>query len=619
MQSSDAPKKISIAFARDGDKRDIPNESQIGVINGAASFPTGFPPLTFIAKENGGIPPDGEDFNGVLYMLSNLLRYTSSGGIFKFDSTQAQAIGGYPKGAFLLKADESGMWRNTVDNNISNPDAAGAGWVDVNSWIQGGTGAVQQSYQESFRRLSVCPRQFGAKGDGIADDTMPVNACCLYAQINRLTVEPSDGVYLVGNIIFGTQSTTGQSSAPLGLVGKSRSGPIFKAKPGTTGTCLQAWSCSGVRFAHFTVDTTGTTAKTIDWDWKAGVGPSTQNIIYDVRAIGGSAAVCVSMDNLNDTFAQELSVTVSDSSICAISARQTGGLTVLDKCIWNGGYLRIGCQNGIINAGYGMGIEFSEGSVNNLSMPGIYLYPNPSKGGSNFWNASFASGNSVHSLTIGPGAQIITSADNSSSGVLDVSVYSSIVFAGVEFISLGGNIPMWGPNTRADAVQPTAIKFNGGSYSNMITMAEPTNFFISYDGLINKFTQAAYRNSTKNYYARGGNSANFAAATYYELIPQNSLIEGVYILTFKWDHAGAGSPFIVTATALITSPSLSNGIAGKGSDIIASVGEFRPDLQTQIKFRMFAGTDTGTLGVEWWCSRALPSPGAYVYTLTKVA
>lgn len=619
MQSTTPPTRISIPFARDGSRRTIPNTSQIGIVNGAASFPTGFPPLTFIPKETGGIPPAGDDFNGVLYMLSDILRYQVSGGVYKYDADQSTAIGGYPKGAFLLKDDASGMWRSTVENNTSNPDTGGAGWIDVDTWLQSGTGAVRQGIQESLRRLSVCPRQFGAKGDGVADDTVPVQACITYAQINRLTVEPSDGVYLVGNILFGNQSTTGQATAPIGFVGKSRSGPIFKAKPGTSGTLFQAWSCAGVRFAHFTVDATGTAAKAIDWDWKVGVGPSTQNIIYDVRVLGGTAPVCVSMDNLNDTFAQDLSVTVSNSSICAISARQSGGLTVLDKCIWNGGYLRIGCQNGIINAGYGMGIEFAAGSLNNISAPGIYLYPNTSKGGSSAWSESFTSGNSIHSLTIGPGAQIITSATNSSSGVFDVNLYSSINFEGCEFISLGGNIQMWGPNTRPDAVQPATIKFDGGSYSNMVSMAEPGGFDISYEGFINKLTQVAYRNSSKNYFARGGNSTNFAANTWYELIPQGVMIEGTYLLTFKWDHAGAGAPFIVTATAMISSAGISSGVAGQGPDIVATVGEFRPGLLTQVKFRMSATTDTGSVGVQWWCNTALPSPGAFNWTLTKLA
>jgi hypothetical protein len=129
MQSSDAPNKISIAFARDGDKRPIPNTSQIGVVNGAASYPTGFPPLTFIKKTDGGIPPDGEDFNGVFYDITSIQRWQSAGGLFKFDAALATAIGGYPKGALLMRADGLGTWQSSVENNTSNPDTGGAGWT----------------------------------------------------------------------------------------------------------------------------------------------------------------------------------------------------------------------------------------------------------------------------------------------------------------------------------------------------------------------------------------------------------------------------------------------------------------------------------------------------------
>ena len=131
MQSSNAPSKIAVPFAQNGDKQPIPVASQIGIADGRASFNDGFPPITRIDILAGGVPPFGTDFNGILYDLSNAIRWENSGGRYAYNADYATAIGGYPKGALLATADYSGYWQNTVENNTSNPDAGGAGWIPV--------------------------------------------------------------------------------------------------------------------------------------------------------------------------------------------------------------------------------------------------------------------------------------------------------------------------------------------------------------------------------------------------------------------------------------------------------------------------------------------------------
>ncbi len=131
MQRSNAPAKIQVPFARDGTKNPIPVPSQSGTKPGGASFVTGFPDETMKPITQGGIPPYGADFNGIFYSITSLQQYQSAGGQFSFDSAFATAIGGYPKGALLMKASLNGYWRSTVDNNTTDPDSASsAGWVD---------------------------------------------------------------------------------------------------------------------------------------------------------------------------------------------------------------------------------------------------------------------------------------------------------------------------------------------------------------------------------------------------------------------------------------------------------------------------------------------------------
>lgn len=129
MQSSNQPGKISLPFASSGAKQPIPVASQVGVEDGRASYTDGFPPLTRTPLAAGGKPPFGTDMNGILNAVTAIQQWQSAGGMFTYDAALSTAIGGYPKGALLLKADASGYWQSTAENNTTNPDTGGAGWI----------------------------------------------------------------------------------------------------------------------------------------------------------------------------------------------------------------------------------------------------------------------------------------------------------------------------------------------------------------------------------------------------------------------------------------------------------------------------------------------------------
>ena len=110
----------------------VPVASQIGITAGAASFTDGFPPLTRTALDAGGIPPNGEDMNGILYQITQLLAWSASGGFFQYNAAQSSAIGGYPLGAILQSSSSSSiLWLNTSAGNTSNPDSGGANWYPL--------------------------------------------------------------------------------------------------------------------------------------------------------------------------------------------------------------------------------------------------------------------------------------------------------------------------------------------------------------------------------------------------------------------------------------------------------------------------------------------------------
>lgn len=133
MKLSDLPTRIQLPFgasAGSGYIRTVPVASQIGVQDGAASFTDGFPPLNFLPVGAGGVPPFGQDMNGLLNQATAWTRWQATGAPPVYDATFSAAVGGYPKGSFLSNASTVGQfWISQIDDNTSNPDSGGANWI----------------------------------------------------------------------------------------------------------------------------------------------------------------------------------------------------------------------------------------------------------------------------------------------------------------------------------------------------------------------------------------------------------------------------------------------------------------------------------------------------------
>jgi hypothetical protein len=139
------PTRLQKAFALSGSKNTIPVASQIGITPGAASYTDGFPPLTRTPIAAGGVPPFGEDMNGVLFDLSAAVQWAQAGGMYRFDSTFSTAIGGYPIGATILLDDNITTVKSTIADNTNNPNSSMTGWVVVD----GALSAASSGYKYS--------------------------------------------------------------------------------------------------------------------------------------------------------------------------------------------------------------------------------------------------------------------------------------------------------------------------------------------------------------------------------------------------------------------------------------------------------------------------------------
>jgi hypothetical protein len=145
MKKSDIPDKFPIPFAANAGPafiRPIPVESQIGLNPGAASLNDGYVPLNMQPIPAGGIPPYGQDQNGILFQSTSWDRWLSVGGPVYYDFDFATQSGGYPAEAIIRSRIVVGnMWMSTIDDNTSDPDAFGAGWITPPNMI--GTGFIR--------------------------------------------------------------------------------------------------------------------------------------------------------------------------------------------------------------------------------------------------------------------------------------------------------------------------------------------------------------------------------------------------------------------------------------------------------------------------------------------
>jgi len=116
-----------------GYKRTVPDASQISITPGAASYTDGFPPLNFLDPSAGGVPPSGQDMNGVLNALSSHTAFQGEGGQYRFDAALSTAIGGYPVGVVLQSDDGLSSYVNVSAGNTTNfnssPSSIGTSWL----------------------------------------------------------------------------------------------------------------------------------------------------------------------------------------------------------------------------------------------------------------------------------------------------------------------------------------------------------------------------------------------------------------------------------------------------------------------------------------------------------
>lgn len=123
------PSNYPVPFATDGAKNTIPTAA---TGTGKASFTDGFPAVTMMPITAGGIPPEGKDFNGILYDITSHTVFLNAGGQYRFDAALSTAIGGYPIGMVLQNNAGTASYVSAASNNTadfnSDPSSIGSLW-----------------------------------------------------------------------------------------------------------------------------------------------------------------------------------------------------------------------------------------------------------------------------------------------------------------------------------------------------------------------------------------------------------------------------------------------------------------------------------------------------------
>lgn len=138
------PTAIKFPVAAQGNKNTIPL-NPTGTQK--ASIIGGFPDITMTSIADGGIPPEGKDFNGLFYLATDYKAFLQNGGVITFNQIVSDLIGGYPQDAVLIyyKSDTNTFYHviSMIDDNTYN-FVVNPAYIDGEKWKYAETDTYRQ-------------------------------------------------------------------------------------------------------------------------------------------------------------------------------------------------------------------------------------------------------------------------------------------------------------------------------------------------------------------------------------------------------------------------------------------------------------------------------------------
>lgn len=216
---------MPVPFGVNGPREEIRDKSLAG--QPFASYSDGFPPITMLMKQAGGLPPHGKDMNQILFELASGQRWSNSGAGYKFNKAFSDAVGGYPKGAQLLSNDGTKVYVSTEDDNKTDFNTSpGADWVTLGDYIGLGNYATKTDVGLKLDKTAV------VQIAGASTTDVPSQKLFTDAITNRVKVDDfnaaMEGKFNTSDVVSSTGNSTSrvmsQKSVTDALNGKQASG-----------------------------------------------------------------------------------------------------------------------------------------------------------------------------------------------------------------------------------------------------------------------------------------------------------------------------------------------------------------------------------------------------------
>jgi hypothetical protein len=246
------------------------------------------------------------------------------------------------------------------------------------------TGSINRPFNQKLDDY-VSVKDFGAVGNGIANDTLAVQAAVDYCVANTKTLYLPDGLYMVGPINLngtGTVITPGvQATGLQGIVGTGRGygvcgfGAIVSGLWATT-AMLTGNNLVNFEYSGFSLYGNGEADFGIDLSWDD--VNSTVGIIENIF-IEGCNLISLNLNNVYDT--RISGIWLRDSTDVALTADCQQGMFIADNVQVVNGIVQIACQNGgVSHSMFADGLELGGASFNNMSFDTVHFYANTSTG-----------------------------------------------------------------------------------------------------------------------------------------------------------------------------------------------------------------------------------------------
>ncbi|QCE35628.1 hypothetical protein FAI40_09995 [Acetobacteraceae bacterium] len=142
MKQSDSKQLFFTVWAANADPntlRQIPQKASEATEAGAASLEKGFTATNMTPVAAGGVPPFGQDFNGILNYLSRAAQLIEMGLVPGWSKSFSDAIGGYPQNAKIAytKGGIPDIFVSIKDDNLDDPsDPNQTSWVSIKKGLQ---------------------------------------------------------------------------------------------------------------------------------------------------------------------------------------------------------------------------------------------------------------------------------------------------------------------------------------------------------------------------------------------------------------------------------------------------------------------------------------------------